>query len=182
MKYIKRILRNFRDDASGVIAIEVVIILPALLMVTAAMAVFFDAYRARSVAEKASYTISDMLSRETNAIDDTYIDNTLNLFDALSKYGGDTSIRITVVTWNESETAFELDWSEARGEGFGALTDEQMEDLIEILPIMSDQDSIILVETNTVYVPRLNVGVGSQDMRTLVFSRPRYASQLVFAS
>ena len=65
---ILRSLKNFRHDTRGVVSVEMVLILPLLFWSFAAVATFFDAYRTRSLAEKAAFTISDMLSRETNAV------------------------------------------------------------------------------------------------------------------
>ncbi|WP_370231264.1 TadE/TadG family type IV pilus assembly protein [Cognatishimia sp.] len=173
-------LRNFRDDTRGVISIEMVVILPLLLWSFAAVATFFDAYRARSLAEKAAFTISDMLSRETNAVNAQYITNTRTLFDELASSQTDSSLRVSVISWNSALNAYEIDWSEARGTRLIALENSDMDELEPSLPVMSDSDVLILVETLGSYTPMLNVGIGSASIDTFVFTRPRYAPQLVF--
>ena len=120
--------KNFWNDTRGVISVEIALILPLLIWTFAAIATFFDAYRSRSIAEKAAYTVSDMLSRETNAITDTYIDNTLTFFDALADSQTGSSLRVSVISWNSAMNSYEIDWSEARGAGFLALDNDDVDD------------------------------------------------------
>ena len=60
---------------------------------------FFNMFCYKSVREKATYTVADMLSRETNVVDATYIDNTKLLFDTMTGYGSDNQIRTSVVRY-----------------------------------------------------------------------------------
>ena len=182
MTNIMKFLRNFKKDTEGVVAVEAVIFLPMLFWMLAAVVIFFDAYRTKSVTEKAAFTISDMLSRETNSINATYVTNTRSLFDAMTKSSSDSSMRISVIVWNESSDAYELEWSEIRGEGYVALDTEYLTELETKLPVMADQDTLILVETQTDYIPALSVGLGDMTFETFVFTRPRYAPRLDFAS
>ena len=48
------------------------------------------------------------------------------------------------------------------------------------LPKMADGETLILVETKSVYNPPLNVGLGDLDIETFIFTRPRFAPQLVW--
>jgi Flp pilus assembly protein TadG len=175
-------IKNFRDDTKGVISIEMVMILPLLLWSFAAVATFFDAYRTRSQAEKAAFTISDMLSRETNAVNAAYITNTRTLFDELASSRDASSLRVSVISWNSQLNAYEVDWSEERGEFFDVLRNNNMTELAPRLPVLATSDVLILVETQNRYNPLLNVGLGNINIDTFVFTRPRYAPQLVFAS
>jgi hypothetical protein len=63
-----------------------------------------------------------------------------------------------------------------------ALTSADLPNIAENLPAMADQDTVILVETQTTYDPVLQIGLGEQTISTFVFTRPRYAPQLAFAS
>lgn len=179
---LQQALRQFRDDTRGVVSIEMVLILPLLFWSFAAVATFFDAYRTRSLAEKAAFTISDILSRETNAVDATYITNTRVLFDALADSGDESSLRVSVISWNSGSASYEVDWSEVRGTSFQVLENTHMDELETRLPVMADSDVLILVETLNRYQPLLDVGLGDSVIDTFVFTRPRYAPQLVFAS
>ncbi len=199
MTYLVKKLKSFANDTKGNITVEAVIIMPLLFWAVAAMAIFFDVYRTKSKADKAAFTISDMLSRETNSITPDYITNTRTLFDAMTGYSstyepvdpGDpfsgyvddgTGMRISVITWNEDESEYELEWSKERGDDFVALTAGDLPALADRLPNMADQDAVILVETYNTYEPVLDVGLGSTEISTFVFTRPRYAPQLPFDS
>lgn len=204
MRKIMTFIKNFKDNTKGSVAVEVAIILPVLLWALAAMAIYFDVFRTKSTAEKASFTISDALSRETNAITPDFVTNTRVLFDEMVGLVTPTtvddpeiveqqlvpddvqaqasSMRISVITWNESDAAYELQWSETRGDEFLTYQQADMADLVEALPNMADQDTVILVETHFTYSPTLNVGLGDRDINTFVFTRPRYAPQLVFSA
>lgn len=185
-------IKNFARNTNGTVAIEVVVILPILLWAIAAMAIFFDVFRTKSTAEKAAFTISDLLSRETNAITPTFVTNTRVLFDDIVglttpadgevEAADDSSMRISVIKWDEDTLAYELQWSEVRGAAFLGYEEADMTDLADSLPTMADQDTVILVETHFTYSPNLNVGLGDRDIETFVFTRPRYAPQLVFDS
>jgi len=76
---LTRKLRGFRSDERGYVTVEAMILLPVILWIFAACWVYFDAFRQQSVNQKASYTIGDMLSRETNYITPAYIDGTHEL-------------------------------------------------------------------------------------------------------
>lgn len=191
LKHIKRFARN----TNGSMSVEAIIMLPLLLWATAAMAVFFDLYRTKSNMDKASFTISDALSRETNAITPDYVTGAHSLLGELSGIDQDTSLRISVITWDEDDNRYDLEWSKFRGEFFAALTQADMTDLRERLPEMADQDTLILVESQFTYDPMFNVGpfgseedaqegedLGVQNLQTFVFTRPRYAPQLVFSA
>ncbi len=76
-------LRRFRDDTQGYITVEAMIILPVLLWLFGASWVYFDVMRQQTVNQKGNYTIGDMISRETDAVTDAYIDNSRYLLDLL---------------------------------------------------------------------------------------------------
>lgn len=198
-------LKNFVRDSSGAsVAVEAIVIIPVVLWALAAMGVYFDVLRTNSTAEKASYTIGDMLSRETNAITNDYLNNTRTLYETLlgTGYSSTTevdpesgeetvfvtantetdfsSVRVSVITWHEDESTYVLNWSQTRGPQYGALSTGDLTDIALALPKMADQDTIILVETHMTYEPVLNVGLGDQEIETFTFTRPRYAPQLVY--
>ncbi len=75
------------DDDAGSVSVETVIIMPILLWVYVATFVIFDGFRTHNQNVKAAYTIGDMLSRETNAIDNAYLEGLSDVFDFLT-FGG----------------------------------------------------------------------------------------------
>lgn len=178
---IKRFLKDFSEDTRGSVAVEVAIILPMLLWAYIAMYVFFDAYKVRSTVEKAAFTISDMLSRETAAIDSDYMWGAHQLFDFLTRSDSPSGLRVTVITYRGSSDTHELNWSKVQG-SLSALDASGLSELVDRLPTMADGETLILVETVSTYEPNLNVGLGDQTMETFIFTRPRFAPQLMWSS
>lgn len=174
-------LRNFVRNTDGNTSVEAVIVFPALAVIFAASWVYFDVMRQQSISQKANYTIGDMISRETDALDDAYIDNARRLLFHLTKSNGaDVDLRVTVIQYDEDDDSHSVIWAESRGD-WAAENTEYMADHYDRLPLMADADQLILIETRDAYVPTFNVsGIGPFDIQTYSFTRPRFASQIVF--
>ncbi|MCM2560772.1 hypothetical protein M8756_03085 [Lutimaribacter sp. EGI FJ00015] len=179
LERMKTGLRGFRDDLRGVVAVESIIVLPLLFWALLAMYAFFDAYRQAGLNIKAAYTIGDLLSRETNYVTDDYLDTTHQLFDLMTRSQSNSKLRVTVVKWNESDQRYQRDWSKTRG-GIPELTNTDVKNLAEKLPDMPDGERVIVVETWARYAPPFKVGIDEQDLYNFVFTRPRFAPQLVW--
>lgn len=199
IKTVTSRLNGFSQNVSGSVSVEAIIMLPLLLWLVAAMAVFLDVFRMKSAMDKAAFTISDALSRETNAINDSYLTNTQDLFEELANIEADTStIRVSVIEWDINSNSYALEWSQVRGEAFNALTDADLTTISSLLPDISLDETLILVESHYSYRPLYDIGpilsgrdtedaywdldMGTRDMQTFVFTRPRYASQLVYSN
>lgn len=251
LQFTKTRLKRFAQNLSGSVSVEAIIMLPILLWLVAAMAVFVDVFRTKSAMDKAAFTISDVLSRETNAITPEYLTNVRSLFEELAGVEDNSaSVRVSLVEWGVAdvtagaetpdsehtdgehvidggdtpqETAtgsdinweLQIAWSEERGDAFYPLTSDDLTDIEAFLPEFAKTDTLILVETYYNYQPLYDIGLmqagfrsevnedqivgydeetgepiyqrvawdldlGARDMMTFVFTRPRYASQLVF--
>lgn len=180
-KYLKTRLKAFRDDVEGSVSIEAVMIFPVMFWAFAAMMVFFDAYRQTSVNNKAAYTISDMISRETNPVTPEYLENTKKFFDYMTvSDGSDTRIRVSLLRWKEDRQIFQSVWSKTVGGG-PELANSDVANWTDRLPMMANQEQIILVETWTDYDPPLDVGLADREISTFVFTRPRFSPQIVWS-
>lgn len=181
MSKIKQWLRKFQKDEDGTIAIELVLIIPALFWAYLAMFAIFDAYRQYSVNQKVAYTLGDMVSRETTPIDDAYMDGSRDLLKFLTNAQqiGDVSVRISSLKYNETDDIYELDWSEKRG-WVAALTADQVKEWHDRLPVMTDNDHITVVETWVKYDPPFDTGLSEREIKNFVFTRPRYAPRVLF--
>ncbi len=73
---IRESLRRFWQETEANLTVETILVLPILLWAFFATFVFFDAFRARSLAIKGNYAVADLLSRETQAIDMDYLRGT----------------------------------------------------------------------------------------------------------
>jgi hypothetical protein len=143
--------------------------------------VFFDAFKSLHVSQKATYTVADMLSRETSAVDQDYLTAMHELFAYLSQdEEGTSTMRISVVQrgldpdGNEETT---LVWSEGVGGAQDYVNLNYIEDRI---PTMMVGDQLIVVETEHEWAPSFAVGLASYRFREVTVARPRFAPQLVF--
>lgn len=173
-------LRGFCRANDGNVNVEFVLAMPFVFWAFMASFVYFDGYRQSSVNLKAAYTISDLLSRETGTVDDTYIDSMHAMLDLLVREGSETRLRVTVVRWSDADDRYYVDWSSNRGFPTD-LTDANVTDLADRLPNMPDMERVILVETNNTFRPLLNIGMESVQLENFVFTRPRFAPQLKWA-
>ena len=90
------------------------------------------------------------------------------------------SVRITSVRYDESAKNYERDWSEEKGWN-SRLTAAQVEALKDNLPIMPDNERVIIVETFVKYEPPFQVGLNAREIQNFVFTRPRYAPQVLWS-
>lgn len=175
-------LRSFRDDTRGVAALEFILVMPFLFWAFMAIYVYFDGYRQSTVNLKAAYTISDLISRETEGITSEYIDSMYDLHQLLTRAESPTTLRITVVRWNNKKQIYRRDWSQARG-GIEPLKNSDMEEIEHLLPTMPHNERVILVETSNTFVPVFGgVGMGNVELENFVFTRPRFAPQVCWIS
>lgn len=180
MTTFKRWLTAYRKDESGSIAIETILIIPALFWAYLAMFAIFDAYRQYSINQKAAYTMGDIVSRETTPINGAYINGARKML-AYMTYAdeSDTALRVTSVFYNETDDIYEMDWSEARG-WVSPLSGNDVKDWHDRLPAMADNDRVTIVETFVKYDPPFNTGLSNREIQNFVFTKPRYAPQVLF--
>lgn len=180
---VSRFIRDTKGDAT----LEAVIILPALIVIFAISWLYFDVMRQQAINQKANYTIGDIISRETEILDDTYIDNARNLlFHLAQAQGDDIDLRISVVQYNKKgngvsngNETYDLVWSVARGD-WPALTQGDMTTYLPALPILAVGDQTIIVESRDWYQPLVHLANDGFDITTYSFTRPRFASQVIF--
>ncbi|MEM7076435.1 MAG: pilus assembly protein [Pseudomonadota bacterium] len=180
MAFLKARLAEFRDDVRGSIMVETVITLPLLIWAMVATYEFFEIHRYQSVRDKASYTIADMLSREQLPVNTTYIDNVQLLYDQITNDDGVNQVRVSVIEYAADTDTYETQWSEVRGVGsLGAHAIGEFPDGHEKLPIMSNGEPVVLVESVSTYVPMLDI-VFSNDIpiETRVFTSLRFSPNL----
>ncbi len=173
--------KTFGRDETGTQSIELVIWGPVLLWCLASGFTFFEGFRAQATAEKAAYAVSDMLSRETLEIDPTYITSMAHIYGDLAGLSeAETSLRVTMLRWDQSDDRFYIDWSQRRGE-LPSLRNQDVGDYAAQLPSMVNNERVILLETASDWEPAFSVGVPGRKIETFVFTRPRYSPQLVWA-
>ncbi|MFT5342883.1 MAG: hypothetical protein ACI9BH_002099 [Paracoccaceae bacterium] len=178
---IKARLRVFRAETDASVSVEFILVMPMLFWAFMASYVFFDGYRQSSINLKAAYTIGDLISRETDPINDNYLDSMYSLHRLLTHATSSTTLRVTVVRWNEDDNRFYRDWSESRGD-IMPLTSAEVLLLNDKLPAMPNAERVILVETTNSFFPVYKVGLETLSLDNFVFTRPRFAPQVVWES
>ena len=180
---LKTRLRQFREDTSGTITVEAVLSIPLLFLMIAVTFEFYEIHRYTSARQKATYTVADMISRENNgAITDIYMDNTLTLFDEMTRDGSDSQIRVSIVSFDDDANQYAISWSETRGNGpMSALSDQDVANAHSTLPILGDGEEVIVVESVSTYRPIFNVGFDSQiPINTRTFTSIRFAPKICY--
>ncbi|SLN32152.1 hypothetical protein PEL8287_01508 [Roseovarius litorisediminis] len=180
LKSMYKYLRSFRDDTRGSLMVETVITLPILFWALTATYDLFELHRYKSVREKATFTIGDMISREQDYLTTTYIDNTKALFDEITNDNGVNQIRISIVKYDQNIDKYKISWSEVRGTGgLVALTDADVANAHDRIPVLDHGKEVILIESNSVFHSLFNIGL-KKDLRidTRTFTTIRFAPQI----
>ncbi|MCO6381592.1 TadE/TadG family type IV pilus assembly protein [Oceanicola sp. 502str15] len=181
---IRARLAAFRDDARGSLSVEAALILPLLCWFYVSAFVWFDAYRTQNANLKASYTLADMLSRETDPVTESYLKGLNKVYDYLTTTNHPTYIRVTTVkcvsNCDNNSRHLHVDWSYAT-EGRPSLTHATISDYYDKIPLMPQGDTVILLETFMAYEPLFNAGIPAKSFENYIVTRPRFAPQLLYA-
>lgn len=173
-----RFIKRFRRDEKGNLTVEAMFLMPVLAISFVLMYIIFDAIRQHTINQRAAYTISDMLSRETDYINPMYMDHAREMLVWLtSKHKRDVSLRVSVLRYDAQRDRYTVMWSKTRGP-VDPHQNKDMPALKEKLPGMVDGEQVILTETWTDYQPPMNLGFLPREVRTFVFARPRFTPQL----
>jgi len=164
----------------GSMSLETVIVFPMLLWAFGATFLFWDAFHAQAETQSAAYTIADLLSREENTVDATYLTGLQKMQNYLIQGKMATRLRVTTIDWNETKKQYEVIWSRTPDTNWRELNDTTLNEQAARIPKMSSGDIAILVETQARYIPWLNVGVGTTVMENFVVTRPRNGPQLIW--
>lgn len=173
------VLQKFARDETGTVMAETVIVLPMLLWSYLALFVYWDSFRSMNMVQKASYTISDIISREMVTLPTTYFDGMRNVMEMLIDRDQDIKMRVTSITYKQSTGKFEVLWSYspgAVGVAMPALTTTTLQDVKAKIPAMSDADYATIVETEMPYIPAFNIGMDAMTMKQFIITRPRFVA------
>ncbi len=197
-KFVPMSFKRFKRDEDGLVSVEFAIYAPLVLLIFAVIFTFFEAFRQESVNLKATYTVSDLISRETRELNEEYMDSMHKMAGLLVRPGSDLSLRVTIVRWDAEEERYFVDWSKVRGDRYLERDDGSLTSVAARLPTLPDQERVILVETyNVVQPPFPTVFLELRDERfdqsredmqaasmfhisNFVFTRPRFAPLVRF--
>ncbi|MDG1531944.1 MAG: hypothetical protein P8Q99_11390 [Paracoccaceae bacterium] len=180
MFFKNRLKRFFVEDQSGVILVELIVMLPAMLFAFYMGFAFFDAYQAKVASERAAYTLGDLISRETGTVDSAYIDGMGEIFTYLTDADQDDYwFRVTSLTWSDEDEGHTIDWSDATTNN-SAMTQSELNSILESIPLMADGDTIMVVETNETYTPILSNMIGNQIFKNINIVRARFVPAVLY--
>lgn len=180
-KSMKSLLKTFRNDSSGSVTVEAVIVLPLLVLILVATLVFNDMYGFKNVRQKATFTVADMISRETQPITAGYLDGAMDLFDTMTTNNGTNALRVSQVRYDGVSDSFSVDWSQVRGAGsLSAWTNADVQGAHGWLPALTDGERVLVVDSTAQYQSVFDVGQGQPDVEARVFFSPRFAPQVVY--
>lgn len=189
---IKDSLSRFARDDGAAVTVEWVFMFPMLVWAFAGIFSFFDMFRTKNTNMTAAYTISDMLSRnDGNAVDQAYLDGLHTVFDYLVSSPNPTWIRVTSFVWNEDNGLYELHWSHTAESvdipvTMPVMTQQDLNDVADRIPIMADGDCAFLLETSAVYTPLfsnlpfMSTLAPTQNFNNFIVTQPRFVSELPF--
>lgn len=177
---MSRFLRRFRDNERGAAALETIIIIPLMFWAYLSMYSYFHAYRTHALNIKTAYAIGDVISRQTTPIDQAYMNGVHELAAYMSWTSRDSfAIRITSIVYDEESNEYRSDWSQAKG-WKQPLSNGEVNNLRDDLPIMPDGERLVLVETFKDYDPPFKMGLSDHEVHNFVFTRPRYAPRVLW--
>lgn len=176
-----RHLIQFSADTRGSVTVESVIVLPLLVLILVATFVFHDMFGFKNVREKATYTIADMIARETQPITPNFLDNAKTLFDTITGDNGTNALRVSLVTYDADTDSYAIDWSQVRGsQGLAILTTVDVQSAHNSLPSMTDGEALLVVDSSATYGSVFDIGQGNPTVTARVFQNPRFAPRVVF--
>ena len=175
-KWLTACLR--REDGS--VTTEAVIIMPLLAAFYCATLVWFDAYRQKTLVMKASYAVSDVLSRQKE-VDEDYLDNMRDVLDYMIPSNAAPRMRISLINSvldEDGNIDYEVDWSYGPN-GMNPLTQADIDADSSWIPVMGNNDYVVVTETAVLYQPIFRVGIEDKIYRNTIVTRPRFYGKLV---
>lgn len=174
-----QIIRDFLRNTKGAVALEAVIITPILAWMFVASFVFFDAFRTYATSLKATYSIADVLSRQTELIYAADIEGLADIFQHLTRNTAGSSMRVSEIAYDLNTDSYSVTWSYGT-DGETVLRNSDMTALRSQLPTMHDGERVIVVETFVPYRPFIDMGLDPVEFTNFTVTRPRFAGQLPF--
>lgn len=182
-------LARLRRDERGVAAVEFAVILPLLLGLLTGGIVMWDVFRFADMTERATYTVSDLASRQLVAGNAMMTE--LHQTHAALLGGRATTVWTRIVSIEVKEVpdtngngkskktkiVKEVAW------GWNSTSGKESTPAVDLsdMPAVGVNDSILLVETKSSkpdFIPTFETGARTYQQRTWI--RPRYAASMVW--
>lgn len=169
-----RLLARLRKDQFGASAVEFALVLPMILMVLLGSVTVFDVFRTAQAAEKGTFTVGDMLSRQT-VISQALLTSMLTFVDKTVNHDGAARLRASSIS-NVNGTLV-TDWSHSVGDQTLAIAAVDY----ALVPNIAVGDSVILTE---VFIPHrafvAGFGFDRITYANKAVHRPRFVGKIVY--
>lgn len=174
----KSYFKRFVADERGSFSIEAVLMFPMLVWAFMAMYVFFEGLRESNINLKATYTIADLMSRESETVTQTYIDNMNVIYKWMARTPNPVEMRMSVVRYDLTADEHVLHCSLGAGGKEQLLQEQVRTNVTPHVPIMPDASFAIVVETWVDYtpimdVPLIGLGMEETEIYNIVVTSPR---------
>ncbi len=183
---IRKSLGFTARNESGMLTVEAILVFPMLIWTITGTFTFFEGFRQSAANLKAAYTVGDLISRETDAITNTYIDSMHELMERMVNNGTELNMRVSLIVFDEGadrnstgDDRHIVRWSTTRGYD-DVWTNDNIENMRDSLPPMPHQDTLIIVETTNQFAPTFGSGWVADDhtFTNFVFTRPRFTNEI----
>lgn len=171
---MKHLLGNMGRDERAGSAVEFALLLPLLLALLLGTVTVFDVFRTSQSAEKGTFTVGDILSRQ-RVVSTALLGDMLTLIDKTVDNDGRPRLRVSSIS--NVAGKLELDWSKTAGNQDIVLGSIDY----GLVPQIAPGDSVILTET---FIPH-RAFVAGFGFDHLVFNnkaahRPRFIGKIAF--
>lgn len=174
-------LKRLRHATDGIVAFELIIVIPAFVLAIVVTFTAFDMYRLESRDAKAAIAVADSLSRETFNITPAELDTLAQLHGGLIQTAGRRGLRIAVVDTDDSG-AFRIRWSRSRTSSGFEIPELTAQVLTDTVPTLAPGEVVILTQTFIEFTPFTGKGFSLTQFEHRAVMRPRNAPQMCWSS
>ncbi len=184
MQKIKRRVRGFARNEDGLASAEMILMLPLYLFCIIGTFTYFDAYDVVNRSQKASYTVSDLITRKQDEVTEGYVNGLFSTMQYMMGPSLPVKTRITSIFYNGTEDRYQVIWSRSSYPGIPQLNTDTVLSIQNHLPNMADGDALVVVEANIDFKPILGAWNPGQFafeegvMKYVVVTRPRFLPKI----
>ncbi len=200
MTLIRHRIRRFYRDEDGILLAEFLVLLPLLIWAYLAFFLFWDAFASINRAQKATYAISDAISRTSNTTTVAGLNSYVPVLQYLignAQIADSARLRVTSFQWDEPNARYVVLYSYSPNNRMRALTASDLMNIQDEIPLLMDRDSLVMVESQVDYRPPMQggiiggrtgdgggitIGVPSNTLNNRVFERPRFVRRICMNS
>ncbi|MEM1428592.1 MAG: hypothetical protein AAGG09_03950 [Pseudomonadota bacterium] len=175
-------VRAFARETKGSVSVEAAVMMPFLLGLFALTLVWFDAFRTKNAVLKATYSVADMVSRETTELPETFLPGLATVFEYMIDTPDPTSLRVTSFfcqadCTDEDLRELEMCWSWASGD-YPKHTETTARGLESAVPLMAFGKGVVVMEGRVDYSPLFQRWLDEIQLRNTIVTQPRWMSQI----